>query len=201
MIRAIAFIIGLAPVVALAQLSDMVGAGGEADGMTMPNAMMRGQAMDHRARGVSAAPSEAGQSAFAAIQEIVDILVADPRTDWSTVNINALRQHLVDMNNVVLLAEVKNVAVGNGMRLDVTGEGTIRESIRRMVSSHAAAMNGVDGWALEAAEIDGGESLTVLPPDKDAAKLRGLGFFGVLALGMHHQMHHLMIARGQSPHG
>jgi hypothetical protein len=41
----------------------------------------------------------------------------------------------------------------------------------------------------------------VLPPDKDAAKLRGLGFFGVLALGMHHQAHHLMIARGQSPHG
>ena len=105
------------------------------------------------------------------------------------------------MNNVVLAAEVNNVPVESGMRFDVTGEGPVRESIRRMVSAHAAAMNGVDGWALEAAEIDGGELLTVRPADKDAAKLRGLGFFGVLARGMHHQAHHLMIARGQSPHG
>jgi hypothetical protein len=201
MIRAFAFIACLAPGVAFAQSSGMAGSGGEAHRMTMPNVMMHGQPMDHRAREASAAPTEPGQSAFAAIQEIVGILNADPKTDWSKVNIDALRQHLVDMNNVVLAAEVKDVPVGNGMRFDVTGEGPVRDSIRRMVSAHAAAMNGVDGWALEAAEIDGGESLTVLLPDKDAAKLRGLGFFGVLALGMHHQAHHLMIARGQSPHG
>ncbi len=201
MIRAIAFIAGLAPAVAFAQSGGMVGSGREAHGMTMPNVMMHGQPMNHRAREASPAPTEPGQSAFAAIQEIVGILNADPKTDWSKVNIDALRQHLVDMNNVVLAAEVKDVPVGSGMRFDVTGEGPVRDSIRRMVSAHAAAMNGVDGWALEAAEIDGGESLTVLLPDKDAAKLRGLGFFGVLALGMHHQAHHLMIARGQSPHG
>ena len=35
-----------------------------------------------------------GQDAFAAIQEIVEILAADPKTDWSKVNIDALRQHL-----------------------------------------------------------------------------------------------------------
>ena len=201
MIRAIAFIAGLAPAVAFAQSSGMVGSGDEAHGMTMPNVMMHGQSTDHRAPGASAAPNEPGQSAFAAIQEIVGILNADPKTDWSKVDIDALRQHLVDMNNVVLAAEVKDVPVGSGMRFDVTGEGPVRDSIRRMVSAHAAAMNGVDGWALEAAEIDRGELLTVLPLDKDAAKLRGLGFFGVLALGMHHQAHHLMIARGQSPHG
>ena len=201
MIRAIAFIAGLAPAVAFAQSSSMAGSGGEAHGMTMPNVMMHWQPTDHRARGVSAAPTEPGQSAFAAIQEIVGFLNADPKTDWSKVNIDALRQHLVDMNNIVLAAEVKDVPVGRGMRFDVSGEGPVRDSIRRMVSAHAAAMNGVDGWALAAADIDGGESLTVLPPHKDAAKLRGLGFFGVLALGMHHQAHHLMVARGLSPHG
>jgi hypothetical protein len=42
--------------------------------------------------------------------------------------------------------------------------------------------------------------LIVRPPAKDLAKLRGLGFIGVLAHGMHHQAHHLMIARGESPH-
>jgi hypothetical protein len=30
--------------------------------------------------------------------------------------------------------------------------------------------------------------------------LRGLGFFGVLTLGMHHQVRHLMIARGENAH-
>ncbi len=69
-----------------------------------------------------------------------------------------------------------------------------------MVLAHAATMNGVDGWTFEAASIEGGASLDVRAPPKDVDKLKGLGFFGVLTLGMHHQMHHLMIARGLSPH-
>ncbi|MCC2098329.1 MAG: hypothetical protein KDJ29_15640, partial [Hyphomicrobiales bacterium] len=44
-------------------------------------------------------PVQPGQSAFAAIQEIVEILEADRSTDWSKVNIPALRQHLIDMDN------------------------------------------------------------------------------------------------------
>jgi hypothetical protein len=42
--------------------------------------------------------------------------------------------------------------------------------------------------------------LNVLTPVKDIPKLRGLGFLGVMTSGMHHQMHHLMIARGENPH-
>jgi hypothetical protein len=41
--------------------------------------------------------------------------------------------------------------------------------------------------------------VTVANP-ADIPKLRGLGFFGVMALGMHHQAHHLMIATGRAPH-
>ncbi len=143
-------------------------------------------------------PIEAGQSAFAAIQEIVALLEADPATDWSKVDIEALRQHLVDMNNVTLEAKVANVAVDGGMRFDVTGEGPVSDLIRRMVAAHAATMNGVDGWTFEAKQIEGGASLFVRAPPKDAARLKGLGFFGVMTLGMHHQAHHLMIARGQN---
>jgi len=39
-----------------------------------------------------------GQDAFGAIQEIVQILDADPKTDWSKVDLEALRQHLIDMD-------------------------------------------------------------------------------------------------------
>ena len=52
-------------------------------------------------------PKEPGQGAFAAIQEIVSLLVANPETDWSKVDIPALRAHLVDMNNVTLHARVE----------------------------------------------------------------------------------------------
>ena len=196
MLRALLFVAWLAPAVAFAQESG-------------PAAMMHGGPMTMHGETAhahmsppsgSATPTEIGQGAFAAIREIVAILEADPDTDWAKVDVDALRQHLVDMNAVTLEARVTRAAVDGGMRFDVTGDGPVRDSIRRMVIAHAATMNGVDGWTFEAAPIEGGASLTVHAPAKDAAKLEGLGFFGLLTLGMHHQMHHLMLARGQNPH-
>lgn len=164
--------------------------------MTPPEGMTHAHGETARAGSM---PTEAGQSAFAAIQEIVAILEADPNTDWSKTDIDALRQHLVDMNAVTLEAKVASAPVEGGERFDVTGDGAVSEFIRRMLIAHAATMNGVDGWTFAAQPIEGGASLTVHAPAKDAAKLKGLGFFGVLTLGMHHQMHHLMLARGHSP--
>ena len=48
--------------------------------------------------GVSTIPMLPGQDAFGAMQEIVHILDVDPQTDWSKVDLEALRQHLIDMN-------------------------------------------------------------------------------------------------------
>ena len=39
----------------------------------------------------TASPTMPGQDTFGAIQEIVRILEADPKTDWSKVNLEALR--------------------------------------------------------------------------------------------------------------
>ena len=67
--------------------------------------------------------------------------------------------------------------------------------------AHAMTMNGVDGWNYTAKEIEGGASLTVTPPNAASmVKLKGLGFIGIMANGMHHQQHHWMIANGQNPH-
>ncbi len=145
-----------------------------------------------------AIPTQPGQGAFAAIQEIVDMLVADPNTDWSKVNIEALRQHLIDMNNVTLDAQVKNQPIDGGMIFTVSGTGAVVGSIQRMVMAHAATMNGVNGWHYAAANTATGATLTVKPPAADLPKLRGLGFIGVLTLGMHHQVHHMMIAHGET---
>jgi len=48
----------------------------------------------------SESPVEVGQSQFAAIAEIVKLLRDDQGTDWAQVDIKALRDHLVDMDNV-----------------------------------------------------------------------------------------------------
>ena len=45
-----------------------------------------------------------GQDAFGAIQDVVRKLDADPKTDWSKVDLEGLRQHLIDMNEVTLTA-------------------------------------------------------------------------------------------------
>ncbi len=190
MIRILALIACLVPAAALTQS----GHGGHNGGSATTHSH------DMHQQSSKPKPTEPGQSAFAAIQEIVGILEADPNTDWSKVNIDALRQHLIDMSNVTLEAEVTNEPVDGGMRFVVTGIGPVRDSIQRMVTSHAAIMNGVDGWRFEAAEIGNGAALTVRPPAQDVAMLRGLGFFGIMTLGMHHQHHHMMIARGQNPH-
>lgn len=150
----------------------------------------------------SARPTEPGQGAFAAIQEIVSILEANPDTDWSKVDIEALRRHLVDMSNVTLYAQAVASPVENGIRFSVSGVGPVRESIRRMVKAHAATMNGRHGWTFIAQEQPKGASLTVTVADRaDLAKVKALGFIGIMAYGMHHQEHHLMIASGKAPHG
>ena len=149
----------------------------------------------------SGMPEETGQATFAAIQEIVAMLDANPATDWAKVDIEVLRQHLIDMNNVTLGAAVGTAEVEGGIRFSVSGEGSVRESVWRMVMAHAATMTGIDGWKFVAATSDTGATLTVSPPDQASmVKLRALGFIGVMTRGMHHKQHHWMLATGMDPH-
>lgn len=154
----------------------------------------------HNHQMTGALPTDAGQSAFAAIQEIVELLEADPKTDWSKVNIEALRQHLIDMDNVTLRAEVKSEPLSGGMKFTIAGTGPVKDSIQRMVTAHAATINGVGHWQFTASTTETGATLTMMTPPKELSKLQGLGFIGVMARGMHHQQHHLMLALGHNPH-
>jgi len=145
---------------------------------------------------------EPGQGAFAAIQEIVALLESDADTDWPKVNINGLRQHLIDMNNVTLRAEVTATSVAGGKRYFVTGPSSIRGSIDRMIMGHAETMDGVNGMNISGASVPDGTVMTVTVANPgDLSKLDGLGFIGIMALGIHHQDHHLMVAKGEDPHG
>lgn len=144
--------------------------------------------------------TEPGQGAFAAIGEIVAALEADPATDWSKVDISALREHLRDMNIVTIDAIATAEAIHGGMRFTATGGANVSPSIKRMVLAHASVMQGVNGWQYEASEIENGAVITVMVPHHDMAKIKALGFFGMMTSGMHHQAHHWMMATGSNPH-
>ena len=85
----------------------------------------------------STTPTMPGQDAFGAIQEIVQILDADPKTDWSKVDLEALRQHLIDMNEVTLRADAAPKAIDGGLEIAVTGTGRTLAAIQRMITAWA----------------------------------------------------------------
>jgi antitoxin (DNA-binding transcriptional repressor) of toxin-antitoxin stability system len=150
--------------------------------------------------GVSMQPTLPGQDAFGTIQEIVRILEADPSTDWSKVNIAALREHLIDMNEVTLRANAAQRPIENGVEIVVTGRGRTVAAIKRMVPAHAQELNQL-GWKAATQEQKDGVRLTVTGAGAaDAAKLRALGFIGIMVQGAHHQVHHLMMAKGAFAH-
>jgi hypothetical protein len=150
-------------------------------------------------------PTQSGQGAFAAINEIVKILESDPATDWSKVNIEALRQHLADMDLVTLRSRIAARPVADGLAIDVTGDTAVAAALRRMIVPHAAMLDGMPAWRATAATIDGGVRLTVTSraagDAATVAKIRGLGFAGLLVQGDHHPAHHLAMARGIAMHG
>lgn len=163
----------------------------------------RGQGgMDHASHGTAAATMPAGQDAYATIAAVIAQLEADSTTDWSKVNIEALRQHLLVMNDVTLGARAVQASVPGGARMDVTGEGRVAESIRAMLHAHAPQLELMGVYRATVEDIPRGARLTVTAADprdaKTAAKIRGLGFMGLLTLGSHHAQHHLALARGES---
>jgi len=155
----------------------------------------------HAAMMGNVSASMPGQDAFGAIQEIVRMLEADPTTDWSKVNLEALRQHLIDMNEVTLKADVATKPIDGGLEITVTGSGRTLAAIQRMIPAHALEINGVNSWSVNSAPTANGVLLTVVSSDpKEVQHIRGLGFIGILVSGSHHQPHHLAMAKSELSH-
>jgi hypothetical protein len=156
--------------------------------------------MHHPAGGGAMQP---GQGAFGAMAEVVRTLEADAATDWSKVDMERLRQHLIDMDEVVLRASLKATQVPGGVSMDVTGTGRTVQSIRAMVVPHSAELDRMPVWSAKAEPIPDGVRLIVIARDpgdaKTVARIRGLGFAGLLVQGEHHGPHHLAMAKGEMP--
>ena len=161
----------------------------------MHGGMQHGMMGQHS--GMTGQPTMPGQDAFGTIQEVVQILEADPTTDWSKVNIGALREHLIDMNEVTLHAVARERALDNGIEIAVTGEGRTLEAIKRMVPAHVGELVKI-GWNAKTEDLPNGVKLSVMTNNaQQVIKLKALGFIGIMVLGGHHQPHHLMMAKGE----
>ncbi len=161
---------------------------------------------DHAGHGqkqsAAAVLTEPGQGAFAALSEVVRVLEADADTDWSSVDIAGLRAHLVDMDRLVTDASVIETQLPDGLSVVATGDAETIGTLERMVPAHAAQLAADDRWTVETAQTEAGVVLRVTSGDPAVvARIKGLGFFGLMASQDHHREHHLMIARGESLHG
>ncbi|MES2525069.1 MAG: hypothetical protein V4617_20390 [Gemmatimonadota bacterium] len=169
-------------------------------GTTHSPGMQHKPGMEHNAP--AAMPTQAGHAAFAAVSEIVRLLEADSSTNWATVNLEALRQHLVDMDVVTMRSRVVQRQVTGGLTMDITGDAHTSTAIRRMVGAHAGALEAMGVWRAATTLIPGGLRLTVVAAQsadaRTAARIRGLGFIGLLTQGAHHAEHHLQIGKGAS---
>lgn len=84
--------------------------------------------------------------------------------------------------------------------MEVTGSGRVQEAIRRMVTAHAPMLEDAGPWRATVTPAAMGVRFTVVARDmadaSTTARIRGLGFIGLMTQGAHHAEHHLMIARG-----
>ena len=146
--------------------------------------------------------SEAGTDPFAVIQEVIALLEANPDTDWSAVNIEALRLHLVEMQDMTLNVTVEQEPIKLGFKAVITPTtNRALQSMSRVLSVHPSQMKEETGWDMVVTNNNGIFTITVTTNQlQDVDKIRGLGYIGIMAYGNHHQPHHWAMASGDNPH-
>lgn len=157
----------------------------------------------HSGQTISDALTEAGNDAFGTIQEVIRKLNHDPKLDWSKVDLEVLRQHLVDMNDMTLNVEVlSQKAVDKGLQVLLRPTTPRAElALDRVFSVHPAQLKEEKGWQMRVQKKEQTYSLTITTGNPDEVhQIRGLGYIGIMASGNHHQAHHWMMSKGENPH-
>lgn len=147
--------------------------------------------------------TEAGQDAFGTIQEVIRRLEQDPHTDWNNVNLEALRQHLLDMQDMTLNVDVlKQQPIEHGLQMTVKATTPrAQQALQRVFQAHPEQLKRESGWTLTVQQNQDTFTLTATTAKpEEIAKIRGLGYIGLMAYGHHHQTHHWLMATGAHPH-
>jgi len=141
-----------------------------------------------------------GNEIFGTIQEVIHKLEADQNTDWAKVDLEALRQHLLDMKaftEEVAVVSNENIPMGTKVRIRPQTERA-SAALERLFGMHPAMIKKELGWNMKAEQADSEWIITcITDKPSEVDKIRGLGYIGLMAEGAHHQRHHWMIASGQ----
>ena len=152
----------------------------------------------------SATPlKEAGNAIFGTLQETIKMLDANPETDWEKVDLEGLRQHLIDMENFTSGVDVlSNEKIAKGSKIVIRAKSKVaHDSLSRALKAHPSMMQSETGWTMGVEQNKERFTLTIeTQKPEEITRLRALGYIGVMALGDHHQVHHWLMASGSNPH-
>lgn len=154
--------------------------------------------MSHKPILTQPMPIEGGQSAFAALIEIIALLESDQNTQWASVDIDALREHLLDMDKIMLSTSANTQKMtDNTVQFDVRGTGAALDAIHTMVAAHTRFIRQSREWDVKSDLTSTGALIQIMSNDTATIEqLTALGFYGFMSLDSHHQAHHFGIATG-----
>ncbi len=146
-------------------------------------------------------PHESGQSIFGAISEINEIAERED-INWANVDMDALWEHLKDMNSLMIYTSVEKQELSNGLVMNVTGDEKSTRAMDEMIPAHSNFLMSVrPNWDISFRKIEKGYSIRVVSEDNnETLKIKALGFSGFMVQNDHHGAHHLGIALGQHVH-
>lgn len=162
--------------------------------------------MNHHAHNIDSSASqltEAGNDVFGTLQEVIKKLNNNPDTDWAKVDIEALRQHLLDMHDMTLNVEViSQKSIRHGLQAIIKPTTARAEvALDRVFKAHPGQLQRETGWQMSVTKNGKHYTLTTTSTKpEEAIKIRGLGYIGLMAYGNHHQPHHWGMATGNNPH-
>lgn len=157
----------------------------------------------HHHHGMSSPLTKSGNDIFDAIQEVVEKLEADPNTDWSKVDLEGLRQHLIDMKAFTEEVDVLSKEdIENGVKIIIKSQTERAENaLTNFSKMHPRMLKMEKDWDMQM-ESDS-ETWTIVcttSKPEEVVKLRALGYIGLVVEGAHHQLHHWMMATGKMKH-
>jgi len=153
---------------------------------------------------VSTSPlTETGNAIFATLQEVVNQMLLDDDTEWEKVDLESLRQHLIDMENFTVNVQViSKTNIEQGVQI-IIEPSTIQAagSLDRALSAHPAMLEQETGWRMISEKSGNNYRLEITSTNpEDVIKIRALGYIGIMTMGSHHQPHHWAMASGNNPH-
>jgi hypothetical protein len=174
----------------------------ESSHSSMNHGNMSHESMNHGDLSSKTTLKEAGTDPFAVIQEVISALESNPNTNWEKVNLEALRLHLVEMQDITINVNVaeKNVESGFEAIIMPISRRALR-AVGNVLQNHKSMLESETGWHMEVIKTEDVFNITVTTTDvNEINKIRGLGYIGVMAYGNHHQPHHWALASGENPH-